>query len=99
MITNRQTNGYRLNKKAIANINQWREYLTEKFNDHIKRFDIFYWSSSIAFCDVHLNNGHYGQFVINGKSVHFNGHTASHEEYRIFTKATKNDECYKGELI
>ena len=41
----------------------------------------------------------YGHFNVTAKSVHFNGHTCSHETYAIFDQLTLNDDCHKGGLI
>ena len=94
-----ESNGYKMNPKTRATVAEWKRYLLEALGDQIKEFRVFLWSAHIAFLDVKLWNGHYGQFNASPKSVHFNGHTCSDVEYRIFTHATLNDECYDSKLF
>ena len=94
-----ESNGFTMNPKTKAAMSEWRRYLLDAFGDQIKEFRVFLWSARVAFLDVKLWNGHYGYFNAGPDSVHFNGHTCSNAEYRIFTHATLNDECYDGKLF
>lgn len=92
-----KTNGYELSDEVKSNIRLWKTYLDE--NLEVKEFNLFYWTEKLVFADCILTNGHYAQYCIGDTSIHFNGHTCSNEEYKIFSSATIKDDCYAGCLI
>lgn len=94
-IENIKTNGYTLNPRTTEFIGLFMDYCDH--NLPVKSYDVFYWSERMVFVTVNFAGG-YGHFHISDKSIRFNGHTASNENYLILCGATKNDELYKSRL-
>lgn len=91
-----KTNGYEITEGHKAIIKKWENFIFE--NMDVKFIDHFYYGDKLDMATVKLKDEYYGDFNITENRISFTGHTCTHEEYLIFTKATKNDELYNGIL-
>ena len=99
MIKQIETHGFTMDMRVWTNAAEWERYLYGKFGNAIKELRLYAWHSKTFFADCVLKNKHYGQFTVTSQWVHFNGHTASKEEVKVFEEATWNDDCFDGMLF
>lgn len=67
--------------------------------ENIKLIEHFYYGDRLSMTDIVLQDRHYGQYSITAHGVHFNGHTCTKEQYKLFRLLTHDDPFHMNKLM